>query len=138
MNFTPICDSRVAHIRLVCCALGFLFGAKFPQSSLILWGDFMWGVLSWEKILAYAKYAAVLERVCYCCIRLSICTFERVGLAFLFGAKFPQSSLILWGDFMWGVLSWEKILTYAKYAAVLERVYYCCTRLSICTFGVEI
>jgi hypothetical protein len=48
-----------------------LFGAKFPQSSLILLRSSLVG-----KILTYAKYAAVLERVCYCCTRLSICTFE--------------------------------------------------------------
>ena len=71
MNFAPICDSRVPHIRQVCCGLGFLFGAKFPQSPLILW---------W----------------CVGITHLSICTFGLVGHAFLFGTKLPQSPLILW------------------------------------------
>ena len=35
--FAPICNNRDAHIGLLCCALGFLFGTKIPQPLTIFW-----------------------------------------------------------------------------------------------------
>ena len=35
MNFAPICNNRVPHIRRVCCGLGFLFDAAFQRIRFV-------------------------------------------------------------------------------------------------------
>ena len=127
VNFSPICDSGVPHIRQVCCGLRFLFGEKFPQSPLIFYTPVLLLIAICShtpsmlrngsflvpcKITFYTIFPHILVTICeaffsfpFSAFRFPFAHIRQVccGLRFLFVSK-SELLTLLRRKFFWGLL----------------------------------